>query len=382
MSFRGLTKETNLRMKNRDKAGRKGISGCVIFLLATVFLISGGLLVHGLVEDAGSRMTYDRLAARFSGEGQDRRDAGKQTGTWMDKEGQPGQKADRSLEPDPGQSQVYGEQDGAGSGWAADWETRRRVYQELYRENPDLAGWIRIEGTRIDYPVVQSKDRPGFYLDHDFYGKESRSGTPYLAEECSLGEPGQGEPGNLGEPGQGAPGNPGNLGEPAGGLLLYGHHMKNGEMFAALNSYTDQDFYQEHKLIRFDTLDGPGLYEVAAVVRLSASAQNQTLPWQQLLMPESEKERTEAWERFERERLYDTGIRLEPEDKILCLVTCEYTLEDGRLMVVARRKQGIQDASFPLNCYGIRPFRIASRWPYARGHYVFMRSAQRVHRPV
>ena len=158
--------------------------------------------------------------------------------------------------------------------------------------------------------------------------------------------------------------------------------MKNGEMFAALNGYTDQDFYQEHRLIRFDTLDGPGLYEVAAVVRLSASAQNQTLPWQQLLMPESEKERTEAWERFERERLYDTGIRLEPEDKILCLVTCEYTLEDGRLMVVARRKQGTPDASFPLNCYGIRPFRIASRWPYARGHYVFMRSAQRVHRPV
>ena len=246
--------------------------------------------------DYGQEKAYEELAGRFADGG-----AGP--------EGRGGDLAGVGVSEADGLAGAEGS--GADGTDQAARAARRSVYEKLQQENPDFIGWIRIPGTRIDYPVVQSKDRPDYYLHRDFYGKESSFGTPYLAEDCTPGDPDR-------------------------GLLLYGHHMKNGAMFAGLSGYTDQAFWEEHREIRFDTLEESGDYEVAAVVKLSAS--DVDLPWQQLVFPRTAEERQQAWQAFEKKRFYDTGIDLKEGDQILCLVTCEYTMEDGRLMVVARRR--------------------------------------------
>lgn len=111
-------------------------------------------------------------------------------------------------------------------------------YQQLHEQNADMAGWIRIDGTQIDYPVMYTGD--DFYLSHGFNKEESKSGTPFIDKRCTL--------------------------LPFGtNTIIYGHHMKNGTMFAELERYQDESYYQDHPTIQFDTLYEQREYEIIAV---------------------------------------------------------------------------------------------------------------------
>lgn len=194
--------------------------------------------------------------------------------------------------------------------WEQVAESRFASYQALNEQNSDFVGWIRIEGTRIDYPVVQTPDVPDYYLYRDFNKKNSNYGIPYMAENSRFEDP-------------------------VTSLLIYGHHMKNGGMFAALQNYTKESYFRQHPYIQFDTVDKAGSYEVAAVVKVDASSS--VTPWQDLLFPDNEEVWNAAWNAFRQQAFYRTGVELTYEDHLLALVTCEYTLKDGRLMVVARK---------------------------------------------
>lgn len=100
-------------------------------------------------------------------------------------------------------------------------------YADLYAQNNDFIGWIKIEDTVIDYPVMQSEDSPNFYLDHNFNKEYSRFGVPYMQENCSLS---------------------------SDNIIVYGHNMKNKSMFNELTKYKDKDFYNTHRYIQLDTL--------------------------------------------------------------------------------------------------------------------------------
>ena len=117
-------------------------------------------------------------------------------------------------------------------------------YADVYAQNNDLVGWVSIPGTRIDYPVMQTKDNPDFYLKHAFDKSYSSYGVPYVQENCDIGI--------------------------SDNLVLYGHHMNNGSMFSDLCKYESEDFYQEHKIIHFDTLESFGEYEVIAAFKTVA----------------------------------------------------------------------------------------------------------------
>ena len=114
-------------------------------------------------------------------------------------------------------------------------------YADMYAQNSDLVGWVSIPGTRIDYPVMQTKDNPDFYLKHAFDKSYSSYGVPYVQENCDIGI--------------------------SDNLVLYGHHMNNGSMFSDLCKYESEDFYREHKIIHFDTLESFGEYEVIAAFK-------------------------------------------------------------------------------------------------------------------
>ena len=117
-------------------------------------------------------------------------------------------------------------------------------YQELYLQNEDMVGWISIAGTTINYPVMQSRNNPNFYLKHNFEKEYSDLGTPYVQENCDIAE--------------------------SDNLVIYGHHIKGGKMFGALEDYKSKSFYEEHKSVQFDTLTEQAEYEIVAVFKTVA----------------------------------------------------------------------------------------------------------------
>lgn len=189
---------------------------------------------------------------------------------------------------------------------------RIESYQRVKAVNEDTIGWVRIAGTAIDYPVMQTPDDPDFYLTHGFDGEYSAYGMIYMDAGCSLKEE-------------------------CHNYLLYGHHMKNGAMFASLEKYESEEYFREHPVIGFDTLTETCEYEVAAVLKLPAAMLTAEFS---LMLAAQSQESYEALIRYARENsLYDTGIAVQWPEQLLTLTTCEYSQKNGRLLVLARRAE-------------------------------------------
>ncbi len=184
-------------------------------------------------------------------------------------------------------------------------------YAELFQQNNDMAGWIAIEDMPINYPVMYTPDSPDYYLKHNFAKEYSAYGVPYIAEHC-------------------------NPAEPSDNVIIYGHHMNNGTMFAGLVNYEDKNFYEQHKTIRFDTLTQTAEYEVIAVFKTTVYDET---GFKYYLFSQAEKpeEFTDYVEQCKKLSLYDTGVTAEYGDKLITLSTCEYSSTNGRLVVVAKK---------------------------------------------
>ena len=114
----------------------------------------------------------------------------------------------------------------------------------VLEQNADCIGWIFIDGTNINYPVMHTPDNPQKYLRLSFEKKYSQSGVPFLDGRCSLQD---------------------------GNLIIYGHNMKNGTMFSDLKKYLDTAYREAHKTVEFQTADGVFLFEVTDVIRTNIS---------------------------------------------------------------------------------------------------------------
>lgn len=268
-------------MKNR----KKRIYDILLVLCILVFVVSGGMLVYKIIAQKKNDSRLADLSSVVARELEAEQAEGATAG----------QEGEAPSEEDKTQAQR---------------QARVEAYGKIKEQNPDTVGWVKIEGTKIDYPVLQSPDRPNFYLKHDFDQKSSAYGAPYVAEECDL----------------------------AGGcanILIYGHHMKNGSMFAALDGYLDPEFRQAHPVIQFDTLEEYGDYEVMAVFTMSAVDQDNPLyDW---ITAGTEETFNQYVAYAKRNSAYDMGIDAQWGDQLISLITCEYTHRDGRLIVVAKK---------------------------------------------
>ncbi|MGI6072759.1 MAG: class B sortase [Lachnospiraceae bacterium] len=180
-------------------------------------------------------------------------------------------------------------------------------YKVLYEQNNDFVGWISIDGTNVNYPVMQSIDTPDFYLKRNFEKAYSDFGVPYVDEACAV--------------------------DLSTNTVIYGHHMKNGTMFSSLVKYVSKSYFEEHPIIRFDTFGGFGEYQVIAA--FSFDTNNEDFRYNEYTdMTEAEFDEfiSECMER----RAYDTGFTAEYGDRLLTLSTCEYTHQNGRFVVVAK----------------------------------------------
>ena len=186
-------------------------------------------------------------------------------------------------------------------------------YQELFQQNNELAGWVSIDGTNINYPVMYTPEKPDFYLKHNFEKAYSAYGVPYIAEHCSPFEP-------------------------SDNILIYGHHMKNGSMFTGLLEYEDKAFYEKHKTIHFDTLTEQADYEVMAAFKTTVYDEA-GFPFYLFSDAETEKAFQDYVDACQSLSLYDTAVTAKYGDKLVTLSTCEYSQKNGRFVVVAKKKQ-------------------------------------------
>lgn len=186
-------------------------------------------------------------------------------------------------------------------------------YTALKEENADLFGWIKIEGTKLDYPVMYTPEEPEYYLRRAFDKSNSVSGVPLLD---------------------------GNFIEGGNRYLIYGHNMKNGTMFHALLDYAEPEFWSEHPSITFDTLQENGSYTVIGTFYSRAYYQDETdvfrfYAYSDLSDPEVFSEYVNN---VATASLYDTGESAAYGDTLLTLVTCSYHTKNGRFVVVARKE--------------------------------------------
>ena len=184
-------------------------------------------------------------------------------------------------------------------------------YQELYENYNYLVGWIKIPNTAVDYPVFQTPDKPNYYLRKDMDGNYSRWGCIYVREQCDVFKP-------------------------SDNVVIYGHHMSDGTMFYSLDYYKEYDFWKENQYFTFDTLYEHHTYQIIAVFKTTGNL-GEGFAYHTFNDAANEKEFNEFMDKVHALQFYDTGVSASYGDMLLTLSTCEYTLDNGRFVVVAKR---------------------------------------------
>ena len=175
----------------------------------------------------------------------------------------------------------------------------------LYLINNDVVGWIRIEGTNINYPVMQNSE---YYLRRNIYKEYSTYGTPFLADYCNI---------NLSD-----------------NLIIYGHHIKGFKMFGELEHYKNKEYYDKHKTINIYTLNDERKYEIIYVFRTFT---NTKFDYYNYINFNDESEFNTFNSKCKELAFFDTQIQCNYGDKFITLSTCDYTSENARFVVIAKQ---------------------------------------------
>lgn len=288
------------------ETGRKVIYYVLLCFCAAVFLVSGLYIAGYFVESSRRSGEYNDLAnmleslrATAPGETTLPTDP-PATQTPTDTQttqppSEPTQPAETTLptEPEPTEPVILPE------------------YEPFYQMNSDMVGWICIPGTKINYPVMQTPDTPDYYLNRNFSKENSAWGTIYAREVCDVNAP-------------------------SDNITIYGHYKRDGSMFTDLNKYKQKSFWQTHRTFSFDTLYEKHTYEIVAAFKTSANM-GQGFSYHLFVNAENEGEFNEFVSTVKSMSFYDTGVTAVYGDKLLCLSTCEYSLNNGRCVVVAKR---------------------------------------------
>ena len=185
--------------------------------------------------------------------------------------------------------------------------------QELKKENNDIVAWLEIPNTKINYPVLQTTDNE-YYMTHTYKKEYSKDGSIFLDKDYDW---------NI----------------PSSNLLIYGHNNKNGNMFQDLLKYEDENYYKEHPIIEFTTVNEDSNYEIISVFksRVYYKSEKNVFRYYYFINAENEEEYNYYVEESKKASLYDTGKTAEYGEQLLTLSTCEYSQEDGRFVIVAKK---------------------------------------------
>jgi len=262
---------------------KKVLFTVVVLVLLAAFGVSAFMVVNYLADGRRQEKIYDELSGIVSGQ--------ETAGTSATTEETSGATTEATVPTEPGMLAAY---------------------KEIYEMNNHTVGWIKIEGTQIDYPVLQTPDEPNYYLYRDFLKQDSVNGAIYAREVCDVNEP-------------------------SDNITIFGHNMASGKMFAQLHNYGTKSGWEQNSLIFFDTLYEYHTYKIFAVFKTSANL-GQGFSYHQFVDAETEEEFNEFVSTCKKLAFYDTGITPVYGDKLITLSTCTGPSENNdRLVVVAVR---------------------------------------------
>ena len=182
----------------------------------------------------------------------------------------------------------------------------------LYAKNPDIIGWITIEDTQIDYPLMFTPDDEEKYIDTNFEGEPDKRGEIFMDKDCDIDPE-------------------------SDNLIFYGHNMETGEMLGELFGYEQEEFWKEHPLIQVKTLYEERTYEIVGAFRDRVYYNYEDcFKFYQFIDYDKQEELDEAIDYYIANTPYDMDVEYEMDDRFITLVTCAYHEEDGRYVVVAR----------------------------------------------
>ena len=271
---------------------KKWMYNALIVLFAAVFLISGGFLVDYMVKSGQEAKNYEDL-------GQLKDNAPTSPRPTIDSSGE-------VILPDAPPELVE----------VTDPETGETVkvlpeFKELYLKNNDIVGWIEIPGTDINYPVMQTLEEKDFYLNHNFEKADSKHGCIYAQENCDITKP-------------------------SGNIVLYGHRMRDRSMFAQLDQFEKKSFWEENSYIYFDTLTELHTYKIISVF-VTVAIEGKGFPYHTYVDLEDEDSFNTFVQACKGYSLFDTNEETVFGDHFITLSTCDYTHNNGRLVIVAKR---------------------------------------------
>lgn len=185
-------------------------------------------------------------------------------------------------------------------------------YEDYYLANPDMAGWLVVPGTVIDYPIMWTPEDENFYLYRDFKKRDNNNGCLILDTDSSL--------------------------DPlTTNLIIHGHNMKSGAMFGNLTDYEKQSYFEDHKQIILYTPECQRNYEVIAVFRSQVYKKtDDVFKFYKFFQADTEEQFNDFYDNIKELSLYDTGVTAEFGDRFITLSTCVYHVTNGRFVVVAK----------------------------------------------
>ena len=207
------------------------------------------------------------------------------------------------------------EDDGLGY-YLIDGVVVQEEFKDLYLENSDIIGWVKIDDTTLDYPVMFTPEDSEYYLHKNFEKEYSFDGTPFAGVGTDIELPNN-------------------------NIILYGHHLVSNLMFSTIDDYENEDFYKEHKYITFDTLRQTGTYEVIGAFRTQVYTGNYSgfVFYDHTNMVEKEFE--DYVKNVKDLTPYDTNSAAYG-DQLITLSTCAYHTYNGRFVIVAKRIDGCE----------------------------------------
>ena len=174
--------------------------------------------------------------------------------------------------------------------------------------NSDCIGWIQIDGSGVDYPVMHTPYQPEYYLRRDFRKAYSIAGTPFLDAQCNTAD--------------------------SANLIVHGHNMKDGSMFASLEQYQDKQYGLEHQRITLYLEDEIRYYYLIAVLHFEVTQEN---VGEYYRIPQSAEDFDSYIKMLEEKSLYCGGYSAEWGEQLLILSTCDNKTRNGRIIVVAKQ---------------------------------------------
>ena len=183
-----------------------------------------------------------------------------------------------------------------------------REYAASDNDNYTTTGWLRVQGTNIDYPVMQTKNSPNYYLRKNFYKQYSYLGTPYLAENCDTNT--------------------------SDNLIIYGHHINNSKMFGELENYRKEEYYNSHKIIKLYTLEEKREYEIMSIFTTNAYT---GFKYYNFISTSNENEFNTFVNQCKELSFFDIENTAVYGDTLLTLSTCDYSSKNARLVIIAKR---------------------------------------------